>query len=122
LHLVSGAIALLAASAAGPPGEYGGGAMLVAPELFAPVAPVTQCGHPPSAEPRDLTFELLDPAADAHLPRLMTQGSRTVAFEWHASTGELTLAGATGAMFSDLETASTTSKGVALRTRSCGSR
>lgn len=121
-NLGSGAIALLAASAAGYHGEDGGGAMLVAPELLGPAAPVLNCGYQPAAVPRELTFETLDLADQAQMPRLMAEGSHLVAFEWHAATGELTLVGAGGAMFSDLEYAATTKPSVALRTRSCGSR
>jgi hypothetical protein len=121
-NLASGAIALLTASVTGHLGGDGGGTMLVAPELLGPAAPLVKCGHEPSSEPRELTFEMLDPADHQELPRLMAEGSHHVAFEWHESTGELTLAGATGAMFSDLGTAATTQRIVALRMRSCGSR
>lgn len=121
-HPAWGAIALLAASAAGHRGEDGGGAMLVAPELLGPAAPIMQCDHPSRTEPRELTFEMLDLADDAELPRLMAEGPHIVVFEWHESTGELTLTGATGAMFSDLETAATATRPVALQSGNCGSR
>jgi hypothetical protein len=121
-NLGSGAIALLAASAGGYHGEDGGGAMLVAPELLGPAAPVLNCDYQPGAEVRELTFERLGAVDQAQLPRLMAEGSHLVAFEWHAATGELTLVGATGAMFSDLENAATTKSNVALRIRRCESR
>jgi hypothetical protein len=114
-------VALLAAAAAGPVVEDGGVGMRVAPELVGTTPAIVECSHHDAAAPAEISFELLEPGEADDQPRMLAAGSRQgVAFEWHGGTGELTLGGATGAMFNDLQGAST--RNAALKIRSCGSR
>jgi hypothetical protein len=114
-------VARLAAAAAGRVAEDGGDGLRIAPELVPSPPAIVECGHQTTPAPADITFELLEPGEADHQPRVLAAGSRLgVAFEWHAGTGELTLGGATGAMFTDLENAAPRS--AATQIRNCGSR
>jgi hypothetical protein len=117
---VFASVALLAATSAGRVGEAGG-VWLVAPELLPAPRPVIPCAGDLRPSSSAISFGMLQPGEPDNLPRMLASGARTgVAFEWHADTGELTLGGTGGAMFSDLESVST--RNVSLVTPNCGSR